>query len=88
MLNIGIVGGPGMLNGFNAMIMQSQQDTDKVIRELEVAVEAGYNPNIAFSQVLERCGVRERDLTDLTDFDRQRLKRKVEQISKHKSLGR
>lgn len=85
MLNIGIVGGPGMLNGFNAMIMQSQQDTDKVIRELEVAVEAGYNPNIAFSQVLERCGVRERDLTD---FDRQRLKRKVEQISKHKSLGR
>lgn len=85
MLNIGIVGGPGMLNGFNAMIMQSQQDTDKVIRELEVAVEAGYNPNIAFSQVLERCEVRERDLTD---FDRQRLKRKVEQISKHKSLGR
>ena len=86
MFNIGAIGNgnPGM-NCVSMMIMQSQQDTDKVIRELEAAVEAGYNPNIAFSQVLDRCGVQEKSLTD---FDKQRLRRKVEQISKHKSLGR
>ena len=86
MFNVGIdiTNNSGKLNGFNAMIMQSQQDTDKVIRELEVAIEAGYNLNVAFSQALDKCGVQEKNLTD---FDKQRLRRKVEQISKYKSLG-
>ena len=33
-------------NGFNMMIMQSQEDTDKLIKAFENAINAGYNPNI------------------------------------------
>jgi hypothetical protein len=80
MLKVGISGGP---SPFSMMIMQSQQDADLVIKELEAAVQAGYNPNMVFSQVLDRCNIKEKNLTD---FDRQRIKRKVEQLSKYQSL--
>ena len=79
MFQIGISGGPGPFNGFNAMIMQSQQDADKVIEQIEVAAGMGVNPNITFIQALDNCRVRE---SDLTNFDKQRIKRKIEQISK------
>lgn len=84
MFHVGI-GNTGSVNGFSVMIMQSQQDTDRVIKELENAARAGYNPHMVFSQVLDECRVREKDLTD---FDKQRLKRKIDEISKHQSLGR
>lgn len=81
MFRVGIIGGPGPFNfnGFNAMIMQSQQDADRIIEQIEIVDNMGANPNITFIQALDKCGVRE---SDLTDFDKQRIKRKIEQISK------
>ena len=38
-----ISGDFGHPNGFNMMIMQSQEDTDKLIKAFENAINAGYN---------------------------------------------
>lgn len=67
----------GKVNGMQTMIMQSQEYTDKLIEQFEMAIAAGYNPNMVENEVFDKVGC---SLADLTDFDQQRLKTKVEQL--------
>ena len=62
-------------NGFMNQIMQSQQDTDMLIKDFEEAIAAGYNPNDIRDEIFAKRNVSE---SDLTYNDKQRLIRKVE----------
>lgn len=69
--------------GFNPMgpspmamyVMQSEMDTDNVIRTFEQALAAGYNPGDALNTAMQVNGVRQENLTFL---DAERLNRRVE----------
>ena len=74
----------GHPNGFNMMIMQSQEDTDKLIKAFENAINAGYNPNVVQDEIYRKVGV---SPSDLTPEDRYRLTRKVESIYKARYNG-
>lgn len=69
----------GKINGFQVMAMQSQEYTDKLIAQFEKAIAAGYNPNTVSDDVFNKVGCRE---SDLTEFDKNRLKKKVEALWK------
>lgn len=56
-------------------VMQSEMDTDKIIRTFEQALQAGLNPNDAMITTMQQNNVRE---SDLTAFDIDRLNRHVE----------
>ena len=70
-----------MIHGENrsgiCLAMQSQQNVDILIKDFEQAIAAGYNPNVVIEQVFRNRGINE---NDLTDSDKRRLERKVEQI--------
>ena len=63
---------------FEMYIMQSDLDTDKVIESLESAMANGYPSDEALSFALAENGV---DPNDLTYFDKDRIKRKIEALS-------
>lgn len=75
MMQVGLVG-MGK-NGFMNQIMQSDQDTNKIIKTCEELIIAGYNPNIVIEQACHKCGIR---VNSLTDLDKQRIVKKVEEI--------
>ena len=72
-------------NGFMNQIMQSDQDTNKIIKTCEELIIAGYNPNIVIEQACQKCGVR---MNSLTDIDKQRIVKKVEEIYKSNQTRR
>lgn len=76
--------GHGM-NPFSNMLRQQSEDIDNVIKDLEKAVAAGHNPNIFFEDVLRKNGVRSQDLSE---FDKDRIKRKVESAMRAKRNNR
>ena len=65
----------GQLNGAQAMIMQSQESTDNVIESFEQYLKAGFGIEAALTQAYMENNVSE---NDLTDFDKERIKRKIE----------
>ena len=65
------------VNGLQVMAMQSQEYTDKLIEQFEMAIAAGYNPNMVYEDVFSKVGCSE---ADLTDFDKVRLQQKVESM--------
>jgi hypothetical protein len=65
----------GQLNGMQAMIMQSQESADNVIKSFEQYLSAGFGTEAALTQAYMANNVSE---NDLTDFDKERIKRKVE----------
>ena len=67
------------VNGFQAMIMQSQQDADRVITCFTEAIAAGYDPTLVTVQnaVFKKAGV---DINNLDDFNRRRIEKKVNEI--------
>lgn len=65
----------GQLNGAQAMIMQSQESTDNVIKSFEQYLNAGFGIEAALTQAYMENHVSE---NDLTDFDKERIKRKIE----------
>lgn len=67
----------GKMNGAQAMIMQSQEYTDKLIEQFGVAIAAGYNPNDVIDDVFNKVGCSD---SDLTNSDKQRLMRTVEKM--------
>lgn len=84
MMQIGVVG-MGR-NGFMNYVMQSQETTDKLIEDFEKAFAAGHNPSDELiKQIFANRGVKE---SDLSDFDKKRLKRKVEEVYKTYYAGR
>ena len=64
-------------NGFVNYILQSQQDTDLLIKDFEDAIRKGLNPNEVEDQIYRARKVNPKDLTI---NDQRRLKRKVEEI--------
>ena len=70
-----ISGDFGHPNGFNMMIMQSQESTDNVIKSFEQYLNAGFGIEAALTQAYMENNVSE---NDLTDFDKERIKRKIE----------
>ena len=83
MMQVGIVG-MGK-NGFMNQIMQSEQDTNKIIKTCEELIIAGYNPNIVIEQACQKNGIR---MNSLTDIDKQRIVKKVEEIYKSNQTRR
>lgn len=65
------------MNGAQAMIMQSQEYTDKLIEQFGMAIAAGYNPNDIIDDVFNKVGCSD---ADLTNSDKQRLMRTVEKM--------
>ena len=65
----------GLLNGAQAMIMQSQESTDNVIESFEQYLNAGFGIEAALTQAYMENNVSE---NDLTDFDKERIERKIE----------
>lgn len=67
-------------NGFMNQIMQSQQDTDKLIKEMEdINAITGMSGSDAFIKALRNTQL---DFDDLTYTDRNRVYRKVEELDK------
>ena len=67
-------------NGFTNMVMESQEETDKIIEEFERRYpEFGYvyTTEMVLNEI---CNDLHINLKDLTDFDRKRLERTVEEI--------
>lgn len=83
MMQVGLVG-MGK-NGFMNQIMQSDQDTNKIIKTCEELIIAGYNPNIVIEQACQKNGIR---MNSLTDIDKQRIVKKVEEIYKSNQTRR
>lgn len=65
----------GKFNGADGYIMQSQESTDKLIQDIVRLIHFGYNPNVIYEDVLRKNHIQE---SDLTDWDKARLKRAVE----------
>ena len=82
-MTIGAIG-HGM-NPFSNMLRQQSEDIDNVIKDLEKAVAAGHNPNMFLEDVLRKNGVRSQDLSE---FDKDRIKRKVESAMRAKRNNR
>ena len=68
----------GLLNGAQVMIMQSQESADNVIKSFEQYLSAGFGAEAALTQAYIVNNVSE---NDLTDFDKERIKRKVEDVT-------
>ena len=83
MMQVGLVG-MGK-NGFMNQIMQSDQDANKIIKTCEELIIAGYNPNIVIEQACQKNGIR---MNSLTDIDKQRIVKKVEEIYKSNQTRR
>lgn len=65
---------PGQ-NGWANMMAQSSEDTDKLIKMFELAIENGYNPNDVRDEIFSKLRISE---SQLTEFDKRRLKQRVE----------
>ena len=76
----------GMGTAFDCHVMQSDADANKVIELFEVAMRAGYHPLEVEQKIWQQSGV---DPTSLTDFDKQRIELKVNEIwDMNKNRGR
>lgn len=67
------------VNGMQTMIMQSQENLERVLPDFEAAIAAGYNPNDVKDQIFQKYNFTE---SDFTDFDAKTLVSKVEQMYK------
>ena len=81
----GVYGNNGRVNGFEVMTMESAEAADKVIDDFAEIIKVELSPYAALDQAYERNNITE---NDLTDFDLQRVKRKVEAIYKSAAEGR
>lgn len=79
MMQVGIVG-IGK-NGFMNQIMQSETDTNKIIKTCEELIAMGYNPSIVIEQA---CLKNNLNMNSLTETDKIRIIKKIENISKQK----
>lgn len=77
---------PNKVNGFQAMIMQQQQDADILIACFEEAIAAGLNPTQAQvqDQIFKACNI---DPEDLDDFNLRRIEKKVQELWESRNNG-
>lgn len=62
--------------GMDAMVMQSSEDADKVIKTFEEYIRQGQDPNTVEQLVYQQTGV---DPSTILYYDRDRIRRKVEE---------
>lgn len=75
----GVYSNNGRVNGLEVMAMQNAETADKVINDFEEIIKVELSPYAALDQAFERNNVTE---SDFTDFDLQRINRKVNAIYK------
>ena len=69
----------GKVNGFQGMVMQTEEEFDKVIKCFEAFIAAGFNPanEVVQKEVFKTCGI---NPNDISIFNKKRLERKVNEI--------
>ena len=65
------------VNGMDAMVMQSDQDADRVIAAFEVAIGNGFHPEEVEQDIYQQLGV---NPADFTRYDKEKISRKVNEI--------
>jgi hypothetical protein len=80
----GVYGNCGKINGLEVMAMESSEAADKVINDFAEIIKVELSPYAALDQAFERNNISE---DDLTDFDLQRINRKVNAIYKSATGG-
>lgn len=76
----GIYTNDGRINGIEAMIMDSDEKADKIVKDFEEIMKNELSPYAALDQAFARNNVTE---DDFTDFDLERINRKVNAIYKN-----
>lgn len=69
----------GKVNGFQGMVMQTEEEFDKVVKCFEALIAAGFNPanEIVQKEAFKMSGI---DPTNISVFNKKRLERKVNEI--------
>lgn len=76
-------GGP--LNGFDVMIMQSDQWTQEIIKKFKQRILNGENPNECQDEIFAEIGV---DFDkDIVQYDQERIIKEVEEMYRLNELG-
>lgn len=75
----GVYGNNGKINGMEVMIMESAETADKVINDFEEILKVELSPYAALDAAFEKNHVTE---NDFTDFDLERINKKVNAIYK------
>lgn len=76
-------GGP--LNGFDVMVMQSDQNTQNLIKAFKQRILNGENPNECQDEIYRELNI---DFDkDLMDYDRERVIKEVEEMYRLNELG-
>ena len=75
------IGNPLYYEPTRNMIYQSDSDADRLIKEFEKYINAGYDPNVVSAQVFSNLNI---NADDLMPYDIERVQRKVEEIYKSK----
>ena len=70
---------PFHMNGFSTYVMNSSQDADEVILDFEQAMTLGLTTEEALKYALN---LNDTSLEELTEYDKNRVLRKVEEISR------
>ena len=69
----------GKVNGFDLMIMQSDEYTDTILKLFEKAIKNGCDPNQCQFEIYRAAGVNDFD-NDIIDEDKERIKVEVEKM--------
>ena len=77
---------PSKVNGFQTMVMQADLDADRLIACFEAAIAAGLNPTLESVQ-LQVFNATNVDPTDLDDFNRRRVEKRVQEIWESRNNG-
>lgn len=76
-------GGP--LNGFDVMIMQSDEWTQEIIKKFKQRILNGENPNECQDEIFAEVGV---DFDkDIVQYDQERIIKEVEEMYRLNELG-
>ena len=77
----GVYAKNGQINGFQAMIMESDAAADRIIRDFEEILKNEVDPYVAIDQAFEKNNLTQ---DDFTDFDLDKINKKVNAIYRSK----
>ena len=78
-----LYGGP--LNGFDVMVMQSDQWTQEIIKKFKQRILNGENPNECQDEIFAEVGI---DFDkDIVQYDQERIIKEVEEMYRLNELG-
>lgn len=71
----------GNFNGVTGMIMQNDEDVQKLIAGLKQAIDEGYNPNDVLDEVCNQLRI---NLDNMLDYDLNKVKKEVDEYMQRK----